>query len=388
MRILFGDGSGRRSRIVSPEPLAYVVGVGATFQGKHPGRTAWDLGVEAFRAALVDADLDKGDVDGLVTQETQDGSGQMELTRFGQIVGLNVRASGSLHYGTSGFSIALALGMLASGQATAVACCYATNQKTQGYRFRRPLRPEWEKFGAYNPATMSALGFNRYLHVTGADPSLLGHYAIQMRANAAKNPIAYRKAPLTMDDYSRARVITEPLTVLDIASITDGGVSVIVANESVASRCRTAVPIIGMARRDPLRMLQNGDHLLTPHLAELGHDIGTATGIPSNSFDAYYIQDPHSPMVPMTLEALGVVPEGEALPYIAGGGIGPDGPTPVNPNGGQLSEGYMVGWLHHVDAVRQIRGDAPGQRVPCQKALFCASGGFREYSIALAYGGA
>lgn len=373
---------------MSPEPLAYVVGVGTTVQGKHPGRTAWDLGVEAFRDALADAALDKGQVDGLITQETQDGSGQMELTRFGQIVGLNVRASGSLHYGTSGFSIALAMGMLASGQATAVACCYATNQKTQGYRFRRPLRPEWEKFGAYNPATMSSLGFNRYLHLTRADRSLLGHYALQMRANASKNPIAYRKSPLTMEDYLQARVITEPLNVLDIASITDGGVSLIVANKEMASRCRTAVPIVGIARRDPLRMLQNSDHLLTPHLADLGREIATSTGIPANRFDTYYIQDPHSPMVPMTLEALGVVPEGDALPYIAGGGIAPDGPTPVNPNGGQLSEGYMVGWLHHANAVRQIRGDAPGQKVACQKALFCASGGFREYSIALAYGDA
>lgn len=373
---------------MSPKPLAYVVGVGATAQGKHPTRTAWDLGVEAFRSALIDAAIDKGDVDGLVTQETQDGSGQMELTRFGQIVGLNVRASGSLHYGTSGFSIALALGMLASGQASAVACCYATNQKTKGYRFRQPLRPEWERFGAYNPATMSALGFNRYLHRTGADRKLLGHYAIQMRANAARNPLAYRKTPLTIDDYLQARVITEPLTVLDIASITDGGVALIVANEAVAARCRTAVPIMGIARWDPLRMLQNEDHLLAPHLARLGAELAAATGVPANRFDAYYIQDPHSPMVPMALEALNVVPEGQALPYIAGGGIAPEGPTPVNPNGGQLSEGYMVGWLHHVDAVHQVRGDAPGQKVACDKALFCASGGFREYSIALAYGGA
>lgn len=374
-------------RSAASQPLAYVVGVGATVQGKHAGRSAWDLGIEAFKASVADAGIEKGELDGLITQETQDGSEQMELSRFGQIVGLNPRASGSLHYGTSGFSLALAIGMLTSGQASAVACCYATNQKTAGYRFRRPLRPEWERFGAYNPATMSALGFNRYLHVTGADRTLLGHYAIQMRANAAVNPIAYRRSPLTMDEYRAARVVTEPLTVLDIASITDGGVAMIVANEEVASRSRTAVPIIGLARRDPLRMLQNHDHLLTPHIAELGRDIAASTGIPTRRFGAIYIQDPHSPMVPMALEALDVVQEGQALPYIASGGIAPDGPTPVNPNGGQLSEGYMVGWLHHIDAVRQIRGDAPGQRVRSDTALFCASGGFREYSIALAYGG-
>lgn len=364
----------------------FIVGVGATAQGRHPRRSAWDLGVEAFVAALSDARLTTESVDGLVTQQTQDGSGQMEVSRFGQLVGLNPAASGSLHYGTSGFSIAFASALVASGQAECVACVYATNQKTGGYRFRRPLRPEWDRFGAYNPATMSALGFVRYLFEHDADPRLLGHYALTMRRNAMDNEIAYRRKPLTMNDYEENRMVTWPLRVLDIASISDGGASLIVANGDVAARTRAPIRVAGIGRRDGLRMLQNKDHLLMPNLRQAASSLIDDLGASIGDFDVLYIQDPHSPMVPMTLELLGVVGPGKALEYIAEGGIARDGPTPVNPNGGQLSEGYMVGWLHHVDAIRQLRGEAGRRQIDdCHRAFFCASGGFREYSIAIAY---
>ena len=44
-----------------------IAGVGATPQGKLDGRTPLDLGIEAFRNALDDAGLRKGDIDGLLT---------------------------------------------------------------------------------------------------------------------------------------------------------------------------------------------------------------------------------------------------------------------------------------------------------------------------------
>lgn len=366
----------------------FVVGVGSTDQGQHPGRSAWDLGTEAFVSALADAGLAKADINGLVTEETQDGTGQMELSRLGQILGVNPAASGSLHYGTSGYSIAFAAALVASGQADCVACVYGTNQKTGGYRFRRPLRPEWERFGAYNPVTMSALGFVRYLAESGADRRLLGHYALTMRRNAADNDLAYRRTPLTMADYEASRMVAWPLRVLDIASITDGGVCILVANGDVAARTRAPVRLDGVGRHDGLRMLQNPDHLLMPHVGRAAESLLHSLGVGIDEFDILYIQDPHSPMVPMTLEMLAVTDTGAALGYIADGGIARDGPTPVNPNGGQLSEGYMVGWLHHVDAIRQLRGEARRHQIDgARRAFFCATGGFREYAIAIAYTG-
>ena len=73
-----------------------MVAAYATQQGEHPGRSAWDLGIEAFKGALKQSGILRNAIDGLVTQMSQDGSGQMDSTRFGQMVGLNPQCSSSI----------------------------------------------------------------------------------------------------------------------------------------------------------------------------------------------------------------------------------------------------------------------------------------------------
>jgi len=65
------------------------------------------------------------------------------------------------------------------------------------------------------------------------------------------------------------------------------------------------------------------------------------------------------------------------------------GALPINSNGGQLSEGYLVGWLHHVELFRQLRGEAGARQIAgCETAQFCATGGFREFTLTSIYANA
>ena len=52
---------------------------------------------------------------------------------------------------------------------------------------------------------------NQYLHRYGATREMLGWIALNGRANAARNPVAIYRDPMTMDDYLSARPITTPL---------------------------------------------------------------------------------------------------------------------------------------------------------------------------------
>ena len=53
---------------------------------------------------------------------------------------------------------------------------------------------------------------SRYMHEYGADKEPFGRFAVNMRTNAAQNPIAAMKAPMTLSDYDAARMIGWPLS--------------------------------------------------------------------------------------------------------------------------------------------------------------------------------
>jgi acetyl-CoA acetyltransferase len=366
-----------------------MVAAYATKQGLHPGRSAWELGVEAFKGTLDESGIEKDRIDGLFTQMTQDGSGQMEPTRFGQMVGLNPRASGALHYGTAAFTIPTAAALIASGQCRLVACVYGTNQRTGGYKFGEASDPSGAPYGFFNPAGFAALGYQRYLHLHGRekDRDKLGAVALAWRKHAALNPIAYKREKMSWEDYLNDRWIVWPLRRADICLITDGAVCFILADAELAAELTPKpVYILGIGRQDALRMLENEDHLLIPHMRKTAMMAREMSGVAPADVDALMIQDAHAAVVPLTLENYGFCKPGEALDFIQDGRIELGGELPVNTSGGQLSEGYMVGWLHQVEAFRQLRGEAGPRQVPdCRVVQFCGTGGFREFTSSIVY---
>lgn len=375
-------GSKGRARVA-------MVAAYATVQGSHPDKNAWDLGVDAFKGALAQSGIARDRIDGLVTQMGQDGSQQMEPTRFGQMVGLNPRVSGTLKYAAGGFSLAHACALIESGQANIVACCYATNQRTGRYRFETTPDPYSAPYGFLNPAGFAAFGFQRYLQKYGRlhDRDKIGAYALACRKHAQLNPIAFRREPMTWDDYLQDRWIVWPLRRSDVCLITDGGVCIIMADaEHARDLVEQPVYVRGYGRQDALRLFENEDHLLVPHMREAARRVREESGFGPSDIDALYIQDAHASVVPLTLEHYGFCGEGEALDFIQDGRIELGGALPINTHGGQMSEGYMVGWLHNVELFHQLRGRAGERQIPdCNVAQFCATGGMREFALSFMY---
>ena len=366
-----------------------MVAAYATSQGQFPEKSAWDQGLEAYKGALRESGIDRNCIDGLITETTQDGSGAMGATRFGQIIGINPRVSGSLQYGSAAFTVAYAAALIASGQCQVVACVYGTNQRTSKYRFGRAPDPFGAPYGFLNPAGFAGLGYQRYLHKFNrlADRDKIGALALNQRRNAGMNPIACMREPMTWEQYLADRWVVWPLRRNDICLITDGGVCLIMADAEIAADL-TDKPahLLGIGRQDALRMMANEDHLLVPHMKSTAAQVYERTGLGPRDIDSLYVQDAHSPAIIMTLENYGFCGEGEALDYIQDGRIAIEGELPVNSNGGQLSEGYMVGWLHHVELFRQLRGQAgPRQVKDCNIAQFCTTGGLREFTISSIY---
>ncbi|WP_408635568.1 thiolase C-terminal domain-containing protein [Phytohabitans suffuscus] len=102
-------------------------------------------------------------------------------------------------------------------------------------------------------------------------------------------------------------------------------------------------------------------------------------GIGREAIDALYIQDPTSVWVLQMLELYGFVEPGGVGEAFAKGEVGYGGRLPLNTNGGQLSEAYMWGFLHLVEAVRQLRGEAGARQLPGPRtAQYCSTFGFMK----------
>jgi len=72
--------------------------------------------------------------------------------------------------------------------------------------------------------------------------------------------------------------------------------------------------------------------------------------------DGLMIYDNFTPTVLFSLEGFGYCQPGESGAFVSDGHLALGGRLPANTHGGHLSESYMQGWNHFVEATRQIRG--------------------------------
>ena len=79
-------------------------------------------------------------------------------------------------------------------------------------------------------------------------------------------------------------------------------------------------------------------------------------------------------MVLLSMECYGLAAPARAWCDVTAHGIGADAPVAINTGGGHLSEGYVHGFNHLLEAVRQVRGTSPNQRDDADLVLMGAAG--------------
>jgi len=107
-------------------------------------------------------------------------------------------------------------------------------------------------------------------------------------------------------------------------------------------------------------------------------------GLRPADIDVACIYDCFTYTLLVSLEGLGFYKPGEGGDYFRDGRATYGGDVVVNPHGGLLSEGYIHGFNHHVEAVEQLRGTAGDRQVEdARTAVVTAGGG--PYGGALLY---
>jgi acetyl-CoA acetyltransferase len=191
-------------------------------------------------------------------------------------------------------------------------------------------------------------------------------------------PTALRREPITRDDYFAARMIAEPLCLLDFCLETDGAIAVITTSaERARDLPQPPVSVLGSAHgasRDwgrgfmwmgmPQATFASSGH------ASVAKRLYERAGVTPADIDVALLYDHFSPMVLMQLEDYGFCAKGEGGPFVESGAIRyKGGSIPVNTDGGQLSGSYIVGMTHLKEAVEQLRGTAVNQVPGAELAL-------------------
>lgn len=347
-----------------------IAGVGATPQGRLPGRTPLDLGIEAFRNALADAGLTKSDVDGILTMPgTTSPEGSLHYLRFGEAVGINPRYTGSMTMGgaTAGCLVQMAALAVAAGMADVVACVFGDTAKTGGSRFDRASGGEtsWATWGFMSAAANSGIAADRHMHLYGTTSRQLGEVAVACRHHASLNPDAVMREPISVEDHQASPWIVRPLHLLDCCLISDGAVCVLVTSLERARDMKQApVVIAGMGQAHTTMNLEQEDWWYVPHQKRALADAFAMAGCTTKDIQVAQLYDNFTISVLLWLEHAGFCKPGEAGVFVEDGRIRLGGELPVNTAGGNLSESYMEGWLHIVEGVRQVRGTCGPRQVP------------------------
>ena len=164
-------------------------------------------------------------------------------------------------------------------------------------------------------------------------------------------------------------------------------VAIVMASAAIARDLRrTPVYLHAVGRQQTPAILDNEDHFLCRGMRSAAAQVYGAAGMTPKDVDVLLVSDASTVAIPLTLENYGFCEEGGSPDFIRSGAIGPGGSIPVNTHGGQLSEGYLVGWLHHAELVRQLRGECGERQVPgARVAQYTTTGRFREDYLSSIY---
>jgi acetyl-CoA acetyltransferase len=370
---------------------AAIVGIGATEFSKDSGRSELRLALEAVVAALADAGLEPGDVDGYCTF-TLDNNPAVEINRL--LGGGDLTFFSRIHYGGGAAcaTVQQAAMAIATGVAHTVVCYRAMNERSMqrfgtGALLGSPQpTTEGAQFGWYvpygllTPAAWIAICAQRYMTEYGATSEDFGRVSVAERRHAATNPAAwFYQRPITLEDHQRSRWIVEPLRLLDCCQESDGAVALVVTSLERARDLPRPPAVIRAAAQGASGQQQIITSYYTdritglPEMGLVAKQLYAAAGIGPQQVQTAVIYDHFTPYVLIQLEEFGFCARGEAKDFVREGHIELGGRLPLNPNGGQLGEAYIHGMNGIAEAVRQVRGSAVNQ-VPDVEHVVVTSG--------------
>ncbi|MEW2391888.1 acetyl-CoA acetyltransferase [Streptomyces venezuelae] len=344
-----------------------VVGVALSDCGRVDEATPYALHAQAARRALADSGLSRDVIDGIASA----GLGTLAPVEVAEYLGLRPRWVDSTSVGGATWEVmaAHATDAIAAGHANAVLLVYGSTARAD---IKAKRRTSNLSFGARGPLQFEvpyghsliakyAMAARRHMHEYGTTLEQLASVAVQARTNAATNPDAMFRDPITVDEVLDGPMIADPFTKLHCCIRSDGGCAVLLVAEDYVADCASEpVWVLGAGEHVSHTTMSEWDDFTVSPAAVSGRLAFERAGVTPDEIDVAEIYDAFTYMTLVTLEDLGFCEKGEGGPFVEKGRLLRDGGLPTNTDGGGLSAQHpgMRGLFLLVEAVRQLRGQA------------------------------
>ena len=347
-----------------------IVGVGETTYTRGSGRTTRAMGTFAVRAAMQDAGLKPGDIDGMLSYSGNDSTPSPFLAGD-----LGIRLNFFMDVNGGGSStealIGIAIGIMEAGMCKCVAIFRSMNGYSQvriggtGARSAAPVNGDAlhsRAYGWQSAGQMFAPTFMRHMYEYGTRPEQVAMVKVVHSEHASNNPKAFYKKRYTVDDVINSRMICKPLHLLDCCVETDNANAIIVTTAARAKDLKQPLVrirgVVGRCSKPRVDM----HYQVGPISTVAGHYakeiLWPNSGVSPEDVDLTGSYDAFTFTTMLQLEDYGFCKKGEGGQYVSDGTITLGGKRPNNTSGGHLCEGYTHGIAMVIENVRQLRHDA------------------------------
>jgi acetyl-CoA C-acetyltransferase len=221
---------------------------------------------------------------------------------------------------------------------------------------------------------LNALLMRRYMHEHQVDRAAFAPFVINAHANALGNPHAMFRFPVTEKAFMEAKMIADPVNLLDSSPVCDGAAAIVLCPSDRARKfCERPVKVRATAvATDPIAVHDRPDPLAFRAAAESAQRVYRQAGIGPRDIHLFEAHDAFSITAVLSLEACGFAERGQATRLGLDGAIRRDGKIPISTLGGLKARGHPVGatGIYQIlEVAHQLRGTAGKNQIPGSPSL-------------------
>jgi len=353
-----------------------IIGIGQTKVGEHWDISLRHLALEALQAAMADAGVAQADTLYVGNMLSGELNGQEHLgALIADFAGLRGIEAMKVEAACASGAAALRLGYIcvASGAAQ-IAIVLGIEKMTDAWgsdvtgALALAADGDYEVAQGLSFVAINALLMRRYMHEYAVKHMDFAPFSINAHENAMTNPYARFHMKITSERFERARMIVDPINLLDSSPIGDGAAAAVLV-PAEAARAFSGVPVRIVASAvgtDTLAVHDRRDPLALDGAALSARRAYEQAGVGSEDIDLFELHDAFSIMAVLSLEAAGFADRGQGLRLAMEGEIGIKGRVPISTMGGLKARGHPVGATgvyQIVEVVQQLRGLAGHNQV-------------------------